>query len=742
MSSLIDEQAYAKAAERLEEAARSLVVFQVRVHLPPARANHAHGGLAQDTSEYEGRRSLMVSLQNQLEASLSAPLVSAINARDVKACRSFRAIFEQIEREPEFTSYYFGSRRSSLVEGWASAKLADDTAFTTYLDRFYVDFLALLNEERSYIPAVFNAPQAVFSDFVQTTLESLSPSMSTRLASSAEHKGASALLELIKAFKATEEFAVAAERAFASYDSPSPGPPTPTKREKRSSSKRLSLSKRHSSSRFMSVSVPNAKTLLFGEHSSAAAPQGWEITLFEPFLDWQSDYGMLERRLLQHQIDASTSQDDRFLSTEDPAKGARLLWDDAASVFALFEGAIGRSFAFTHGYGACGLIEAVDTRFVNFMEGKKERIRERGRAGRRAGRSENGHELDLEGLDYTADDWETFQLSLRLLDTSRSVNERLGSFDQKLRSRLSVLAQSMKADHYSVPGTTRGEMSLLHQSTLNSADLAALLDSLDGGSKLPLLPRSHVCVTEFTRSVQQLLHDTVLAPLMARLREYPSLSDWTTLASQRPGAKGAFDLAIPTFSLSPTETIARVGEGLLNLPRLFELHVDDDALAFSIETLPYLDVEALRAMQEYQQEAAAAATAVTSPSATPSLAQHGRRSSALAVDADDAPSPQLDTGMVISAWLSSLTLSVFSYISTVVLPSISRVSKHGAAQLASDLDYITNVARTLDTEPGEDFDAWKELLSLSDDAGRKRYRMAGGSPGDVLARVARMRGWR
>ena len=52
-----------KAAERLSEASKSMVVFE-------------------NTSEYESRRTLMVSLQNQLEAALSSALVAAVNSRE------------------------------------------------------------------------------------------------------------------------------------------------------------------------------------------------------------------------------------------------------------------------------------------------------------------------------------------------------------------------------------------------------------------------------------------------------------------------------------------------------------------------------------------------------------------------------------------------------------------------------------------------------------------------------------
>ena len=39
-------------------------------------------------------------------------------------------------------------------------------------------------------------------------------------------------------------------------------------------------------------------------------------------------------------------------------------------------------------------------------------------------------------------------------------------------------------------------------------------------------------------------------------------------------------------------------EGLLNLPRLFEVYADDDVFAFSIETLPHVDFALLESLTE------------------------------------------------------------------------------------------------------------------------------------------------
>src|SRR6266550_1923173 len=68
VTSLLAEHNYTKAADRLSEAGKSMVVFE-------------------NTPEYDPRRTLLVNLQNQLEASLSSALVSAIKAQDISACR-------------------------------------------------------------------------------------------------------------------------------------------------------------------------------------------------------------------------------------------------------------------------------------------------------------------------------------------------------------------------------------------------------------------------------------------------------------------------------------------------------------------------------------------------------------------------------------------------------------------------------------------------------------------------------
>ncbi|GAA5861982.1 hypothetical protein JCM8547_001546 [Rhodosporidiobolus lusitaniae] len=834
VTGLVGEEQYQKAAERLAEAARSMVVFQ-------------------NTAEYEGRRALMVSLQNQLEASLSSGLVKAINERDVKGCKQFWGIFGMIQRESEYRSYYFGSRRGKLVNSWTAAKLVDclevpadlpssatatstlpPQKFASFLSHFYSDLYALLTEERTYVPAIFPDPIPTLSSFIQTTIEGLSPSIPQRLTSIADPHGPLVLPELIAAFKATEEFAVQAERIFAKLEpppvpsAPSPanppssprpshspsspsigGPPaTPVKRRM---SKRRSLSKRLSSRSisFATGTGPDFISEYSGEggddEGAGAQVRPWETALFEPFLDWQVEYPDLERRYLISET-ARTMGDASdwivgLLGRTDASraleKGPKFLLDKATRLFALLEDATGRNLALTHGYGAKGLVEVMNEQLVAFFDARKDDLvrasREKGSAAarRRAqqtaaqlqgglGGADEEQEMVLEGLEYSTEDWTTFQFGLKLLDTCRGMAERLTAFESKLKARMTILAQGVKEArndpaHYTIPGTTRGAVLLLRQSTLNSVELAELLDPLERAHDTPstgtlahppppppptpfLLPKARGASVEFTRTTQLFLHDTILAPLLSHLNEYAALSCWTT-SQDRPGGKGAFDLSIPTFSLSPTETISRVGEGLFNLPRLFEVYADDDALAFSIETLPFVDVESLRALQQSVASApsmvrqssghrSTSSDVFGNPPGSPAISRSHRQSSisgALPTSSSSfsAPPPvPLSAETVIATWLSSLTLSILSHLTSSVLPSLARLSKHGANQLVSDLDYISNVARALDVESPEELEAWRDAAALEEkvvrEGGEETQRIEKG----VLDRVARIRGIR
>ncbi|KAJ3568860.1 hypothetical protein NP233_g5432 [Leucocoprinus birnbaumii] len=719
VTSLIAEKSYAKAAERLSEANKSMVVFQ-------------------NTPEYDPRRNLMVNLQNQLEASLSSALVSAINAQDVANCKEYFAIFSVIQRESEFRNYYYAARRSSVISLWSSARLIDcdespseqdvlqetRQPFTDFLSKFYNTFTSVLNVERTPICSIFPDPHTTLSSFIASTISSLQPTYPQRLSTLSSKKNDTVLTDLTSALRLTEEFAVSVDQVMekVKFATSGPMPRRSSNAEKpshvRRRSSRMSISWRPGQSRSGQSSGTIQQAL-----SQSAEVMEWEQELFQPFLDFQIDYGSLEKRFLEHSLAEITVNDSRGRVEE--VDRPRLLRERAVDIFGLAEGSMGRCNGFTHGYGAVGLVWALDNFFKSFMELWTAELQTMVSQNSASVKTPVGDE-DLAGMDYSGHDWTNIQLCLHLLSSARTVSERLSGFEMKLRTYLSQVATqfSMARDdpiNFRI-GPARGENQLLEQSTLNSAELRTLLETVGGDQAYsrpgqshqmpePLLVNARRSLSLFAQTCQATLQRTILSPLRQHLSSYASLPLWSVTGDPKSkSSTNENDLKVPTFSLPPSETMQKVAEGLLNLPRLFEVYADDDALSFSLGTLPHLDYEILKGFTEQ-----------TIPD-TPAVSSggHMRRASV-----SFTPKPAVvDPEAISSAWLLSLGHTFLEYVVQDVLSKIPSLSASGAAQLASDLEYLTNIVRALNVEH-EALEQWRLYSDMEEEDMRARLKTLG-----------------
>jgi len=766
VSSLLSEQNYEKAAETLSEAAKSMVVFQ-------------------NTPEYDSRRSLMISLQNQLEASLSSALVAAINSQDVAVCKNYFSIFSNIQRETEFRNYYYGSRRGSLVTAWQKVQLreadteaAQDTVslqtFAVFLPSFFASFLALLEAERSSIPSIFPDPPATLSSLISSTLSSLQPTFSQRLSSVAGNHGPYTLAEIISGYNAAIEFAISAENIMdkvtytasphllhtTSEDSTTSD--TPPKHPRRRS--RISVSRRMSRA---SISISHPPNGYLGD-------QEWQQELFEPFLDYQVDYGSLEQKFLAERLEQTAPVENTAPGR--PKDGSRWLRERSVDAFSLGDQSLSRCVAFTHGYGFVGLVQALDSVFASILQSTDEHISTDNRLISTDSSALNGGD-DLSDMDYTTQDWSRIQMYLRLLGAAHGFSDRLGTFESKMRAALVQVSENIRmaqSDAFSpaksLSGTPKGALQVLAQSTLNSMELQNLLKLVEpdpqqqllGVAPSPRIPHtipSHPlnvltgtrgAVSDFARSCQVSLQKTILSPLHKHLASYASLPVWSSskpAPSRLPGGTGALtEIQVPVFSISPSDTVQRVAEGLLNLPRLFEVYADDDALAFSIETLPFVDEDLLKSVTE--QSYSEGHPHPPSGPPTPGI-HHSRRTpsialkappAALTIPAYTAPAV-LSPEAVSAAWLSSLALSLLTHLTGSVLPRIKTLTSTGATQLSSDLGYLSNVVQALNVR-SVDLEKWKDSSELTDEDGRRQARDREVVTGDqIFLTVAKMRGW-
>lgn len=816
ITSLLKEASYAKAASRLSEAAKSMSVF-------------AH------TPEYEARRTLMINLQNQTEAALSAALVAAINMQDIAACKNFHDIFHKIEREGEFKNYYFGARRLAIVEMWSKASLSDVQGdgglgdmsphalmFSELLARFLAELLTLINEERSSIPTIFSTtsdPVTILSLFIQSTVEALTPSFSQRLSGMVAWYGTSALVELLKSFKLVEEFAIKVEKVMekaAIARSGGLGPTSPPKEDakghSRNKSKRLSMSRRIPS---------NQKQMLSLGLSPEAIDTTWQHALFEPFIDLQTEHATLEKRLLDDALSKlDSSYRKQLVNVDDAEVKARVLREKAVDVFGLAEESFARCLSFTHGYGAVGGLEAIDHLFEQFFAtAKADFLRSP------ADLTANSDSSSIDRFDeelLTTSELAAFQLALNLLNTQRALKEQLKHLDSRTKSELVSVSHALRMSQsfpngHSLPNAAKGEAELLAQSAMNSMELNTLLDTIDPpptvpvftsassgtsgsvpptpmtasiGGQLsssmrseptapirtsPVLRGSFNALSDFTKATQAFLQQLILRPFFTALSTYASQPSWSLTEQQQAAAQAnSYGFNVPTFSLSATPTMRKVRDGLMALPRmLVDYAGDDDALAFEIDMLPFS--ERNEALKEYREWVAAQIINIPHPDrnatgsprmnrlslSSPSARRLSFSSATAALQLPPASTstrpPQLASETIQSAWLSSITFSLLSHLTTSVLPSIRMLTTLGAAQLAYDLGDLANVASMLNAY-WEDLDRWRECCELSNDEGKRRWLTVQGASAfaqgvsnaqaqsivdaDAIFRlVARLRGW-
>lgn len=473
----------------------------------------------------------------------------------------------------------------------------------------------------------------------------------------------------------------------------------------------------------------------------------WDQELFQPFLPFQVDYGSLEKRFLQDALQRLLVVG-QHNSQAPKMDQSRLLREKMVDAVQVADACLTRSGSLTYGYGSVGLVQALDFFFSSFMASWTKQV-ELEPATVLTGTVGSSSGQDLLDLDYTARDWADFQHSVHLLESSRAVLERLSAFEGRLRTtliRFSAQFRAARQDSSSTVTSSRRLDQLFEQSVLNSIDLQTLFDAVDPDSRehggatsnkpsgvdpiTPLLVEALEGVHKFAKSCQKSVQKTLLSPLRNHLSAYASLAAWTSNDDKgsRQGASGQYDLQVPTFSLSPTDTIQRVADGLLNLPRLLEVYGEDNALAFSLHTLPSLDPQILASLGAH----------VDGVSTERALPGHLRRPS---LAYKPASHPSLDPELVASAWLSSLSHSIVTHLTSEVLPSIPSLSPHGAGQLSSDLSYISNIASAMAVNH-ESLEKWKQFTALADAEGRKTWaERDSGATDPIFGEIARKRGW-
>ncbi|KAH9821033.1 Golgi complex component 7-domain-containing protein [Melampsora americana] len=754
---------YSKAAERLSEANKSMVVFQ---HTP----------------EYEGRRALMRSLQNELEASLSTNLVKALSEKDVQKCKEFYLIFKMIEREGEFKNYYFGSRRTSISNLWKDAKfmipilnshnhslkLDLQETLPNFLEKqFYPTFIQLLKIEMNFLPQIFNNPVQTLSAFIKTTIEHLQPSMGSQLNDMLDSAHILAgLPALINCWTITEDLGYKIENLITELEtviknekSASPALPVDpaTDHQPKAHARKASMKRpisRRSGSRsggdLFSDGTSNSTTNL---PQVLEAITEWEIALYEPFIDFQTSYYDREIEYLSSSLINLNNQSlksSKMLSNDTNAlttHASKIIPEMLNSLFNLGDEAINRCDAFTHGYSILECLNSIDKTLAEYLnsiitglsqERENRELRKQIGRGHQLNPNEN-HSFDshlhqnynesdlsdLEGLDYSGEDWEMFQIGLKLLSTLKSTYTKVNQFEKKTLNRLTeILSRLVNNECESLETTdgleftkikmSKGAKTLLKESRLNCKELWDLIELVLPGQgkiessstvgrkssiilgqtpelnpKLQTTRSQSLCTKEVPRfylnlnqafkklikETQNIIQSVIISPLLKDIEDYSNLQFWNQSESDLKSSKqiqsiSTLDLKILNeLSKSPNESIIKLGEGLLNLPRLFEMIKEEEgrSLNFMIDLLPYIEQD-----EEYLKS----------------------------LKINDKEEEEFNFELIISTWLVSLSLKVLDYFLIEILEKKvfkkSRLNEISRNQVLIDLEYLTQVLKALD----------------------------------------------
>jgi hypothetical protein len=796
---------YRQAANRLAEASESIHMFQ------------------RSPKEYDLRKGLLVSLQNQLEAELDGTLaemasvgkdISSASIMETKRERDaadgegsdekekmdlpeLLKIFSLIEREGEYRSIYFNARRKTVVDAWNEAKLVEVEAestlasdsttaaqhFLDFLPNFFSTFLSTLRTESSSMRAIFSDPVVSLSTFFQTTLEALEPSLSRRLALVAEYhaKGENPdskgeLGVLLEAWQRTIKFGKDVQDVldalfYETYPqqahqgptvlttspghmvtSPSSNLATSLSTGRRSRSGSLAQNQnqpekkasRRLSRTFGAAALSSGNMIpeIDPQPASSVAPAfpsvesvtgQWDTVLYEPFLQYQTDYLALEKRAMTALI-RSEAIFTEPASMAGRAPGERLL-TKGSRVIEIAEEALERCTAFTLGFGLADLLEAVAFLMETFLHDSKGLLELKGGVG--AVKSEGGSrsrgtvgmeslddlddlaDIDLDLEDAGSDELTTFKLGLGVLRSCSKLKGRVEVYSQKVDLALGQTSRSLNALAQGTPipseghiaGVTKGAPTLLKQSSLHQL---ALLRLMDGQPSIEGLLPAVTSIIEFTKDAQAATQKAIVAPIQAMLAGYPSLPSW----SQPDKVARRGELHVPTFSLSPTDTISTVTEGLLDLLRLFEGFAHDEGLGFSLGTLPHVNSDLLQTMtQAVQEDTSARPQHHRTISTVGSFAAMNEK---LGLSKSPGPSTPLETTLpqevILSTWVSSTTSGLLDQFTSKILPEIKRpLTNHGATQLATDLSYLGNATRAMDVE-SQHLECWRESCETKSSA--------------------------
>ncbi|KAH8550738.1 Golgi complex component 7-domain-containing protein [Umbelopsis sp. PMI_123] len=334
--------------------------------------------------------------------------------------------------------------------------------------------------------------------------------------------------------------------------------------------------------------------------------------------------------------------------------------------------------------------------------------------------------------------------------------------DKLIRRQSASFKQSLMAEH-SNTRYPKSSVSLLRSSALNSFELHRLMSSISmiaeeeseqTSTQIRFLAPANQAISSFALACQTIVFNVVLNPVTDNFSKMAEMNDIWTADAEEDGyeARAADSIELPQFSQAPSEYITRVGEQLLILPQQFEVYADDEALAFMIDKLPYIQKDQPVDQDASSQDETADQVNVefdngvntTEDMNTSVYSEHSTITTAppLSTVSERPISPQEDllAEEILQKWTLAICHGTMKSLVDHISADIRALSPQGSQQLRVDIEYMVNVLSALDVRPSPTIIQLHMLLGLNDSELSDRLKEDKDDDDKLLQRVARLRG--
>ena len=412
-----------------------------------------------------------------------------------------------------------------------------------------------------------------------------------------------------------------------------------------------------------------------------------------------------------------------------------------------------RCIALTAGTEAAALLKAVDDALVQYVGGLMSTLKRlrrslglpgsggvdkthgvKGRGDKtidtsgEAGAAGRGRGNEGESGEAASSGEENIQASLRLLSVSAALSAHVSHLEGGLLNALRELRTALGAalPPAAKPGAPPAELpqpataealtpalAALAANPGRARKLRALLDQAAEDPRFNPLPHGTPRAAAFAEAAHNFVLDVLLARVRSEVGGMARRPEWSAAPEE-----SAFKL--PTFSAYPQEYMTNAGEYLLSLPQ----HLEAIAEAAAEEKGAAAAISAGTSTEnedngEHQPGSAtsAAATAATAPST------------------NDDHEPELEAG----EWMAKVAEAASGLLLTEVR-SIGALTEPGAAQLAADLEYFTNIVAALSLETPTALHTYAVCCAATRDSYSISVQEDQDLDKDVVRAVAAMRG--